>query len=257
LRAGTEADKHFELVDEFIRKREPINCVYGVGTDWAVYTNNHDELVYEYPNLPTQLAPAITEFNRLSNISRLKLKQDDQKAIQRVLGIDLATSFSAGEQFNPHTHFLSSRDFINSKVEEKLRVKYLIGSVAYAVILFILAGLVTHALWQRGYRGWPVALGAVGGVLGVTISVMQRGGNLAVNPFVPSWQIVVIGLTRILLGMIFGSVLVVAVNANISMGMIKDNMWSLFIFTIVAGFSERFIPDVLESIGKTKYAKNE
>ncbi|MFZ0748323.1 MAG: hypothetical protein WAM70_03110, partial [Pyrinomonadaceae bacterium] len=252
LRAQSDAEIHFQSVDQFITERAPIEYVYGIDTDWAVYTNKHDELTYECSTLPTKLAPAVTEFNRLSSIAKAKSGLDalDQKAMQHILGIDLAAAFTSGEQFHPQTNFLSSRDFINSKVEEKLRATYILGSVACAVILFLLTGLGTYLLWRGGSFLWEVSLGLLGGVLGATISVMQRGGNLTVNPFFRWPRIVLMGLTRISLGMIFGAVLVVAAKADISMSMVKSNMWSLFIFTIVAGFSERFVPDVLGSISK-------
>jgi hypothetical protein len=88
----------------------------------------------------------------------------------------------------------------------------------------------------------------MGGVIGASISIIQRGGSLTVNPFVPVSHVVFQGLIRVLLGVIFGALLVIAAQANITLGIINNNNWSLFIFSVVAGFSERLIPDILERI---------
>jgi len=250
LRAQGSADKHFESIGTFIDERRPVKYVYGFETEWAVYKDKHDELRYDYPDRPAKLTAAVVEFNRLLNISRMKLTNGDQKHMHRILGYDLAACFAAGQAYDPNSHFISSRDFVNGKVEGNLRAKYVMWSVVWALALLALTGFATLMFWRGGNISWQLTLGAMGGVLGATISVMQRGSNLTVNPLAPPLQIVFAGLTRIALGMIFGFVLVVAAKANISLGIVKDSMWSLFVFTIVAGLSERFVPDILESIGK-------
>jgi len=254
LRAQTSADEQFEPVGKFISEHTPVKYVYGFETEWAVYKDKNDELRYDYPDLPGRLTPAIGEFNRLLNISRVQLakakNKDDLEHMCGILGHDLAACFAAGQAYDPKNYFVSSRDFINGTVEGNLRAQYVMFSVVWAVVLSGLIGLVIYFSSQWVNIMWPLTLGALGGVLGATISVMQRGSNLTVNPLGPPWQIVFAGLTRIALGMIFGFVLVVAAKANISMGITNGNLWSLFVLTIVAGLSERFVPDVLESIGK-------
>jgi uncharacterized membrane protein len=64
------------------------------------------------------------------------------------------------------------------------------------------------------------------------------------------------GFIRILLGVLFGVLLTIAVYANIVPGIIHGNYYSLFVFGVVAGLSERFVPDILNYIA-TEKPKNE
>jgi hypothetical protein len=58
------------------------------------------------------------------------------------------------------------------------------------------------------------------------------------------------GLVRIVLGAIFGAVLVVLSKGNVAFGTVSDNLLALCGLSIAAGLSERLIPDLLERSAK-------
>src|SRR5205814_1992842 len=120
------------------------------------------------------------------------------------------------------------------------------SSVLSSTILLIALGVITYYLKKYSLSGWLVVLGSVGGIIGATISIIQRGVTLTMNPFVPISHVVFQGTVRVGLGAIFGALLIVASKANLALGILGENIWSLFIFSVVAGLSERFVPDILD-----------
>jgi hypothetical protein len=60
------------------------------------------------------------------------------------------------------------------------------------------------------------------------------------------------GVTRIVLGFIYGGNLVIASKANFVLGVIRHNPYPLLILCIVAGFSERLIPELLSKFESTQ-----
>jgi hypothetical protein len=90
------------------------------------------------------------------------------------------------------------------------------------------------------------AVGLSGGVLGAAISIIQRGWKLPVDPFDSIIYIASQGLVRIILGAMFGTILIVMSRADIAFCSASHNEWELFGLAIAAGISERFVPDLLQ-----------
>ncbi len=245
---GGDVKAHFEPMASFIAERGPIEYVYGYGSDFRVFLSKRGLVTYEHRQLPPRLIPAIEEFHRLQHIARASLQEADKREVTSILGADLANLFRSPESADPSLFFFSSKDFITNRSEALLRSKYIRSSVLSALAGLIIFTPAIYVMQQYSMEAWLILLGCVGGIIGATISIIQRGVTLTVNPFVPVSHVAFQGIVRVFLGVVFGSLLIVAAKANIALGLLNDNIWSLFIFSVVAGFSERFIPDILDRI---------
>jgi hypothetical protein len=245
---GENIESYFTPIRKFIEEKGPIESIYGWGSGFLIYLNKQRFINYEYRELPNRLLPALAEFHRLQHIARASLQETDKNEVASLLGNELAAVFRATEDSDPSSFFVSSKEFITNRSEAILRSKYIRASVFSSFLLLLLLAPVCYYLKITANDFWVIPLGGLGGVIGATISLIQRGGALTVNPFVPVSHVVFQGLVRVLLGVIFGALLVVASQANITLGIISNNIWSLFIFSVVAGFSERLVPDILERI---------
>lgn len=241
-------EAYFEPVRAFVNERGPVEYVYGYSSNFIVYLNNRNIIAYDYERIPTRLIPVVAEFHRLQHISNCALKDGDKEAITPILGTDLASAFGSTDTTAPSLHFLSSREFITNRSDAILRSEYVKSSVLSSTILLIALAIITYYLKKYSVSGWLVVLGSVGGIIGATISIIQRGVTLTVNPFVPIPHVVFQGIVRVGLGGVFGALLIVASKANLTLGILDNNIWSLFIFSVVAGLSERFVPDILDRI---------
>jgi hypothetical protein len=239
---------HFAALVKFAEERGPIEYIFGYGENFIVYLNNQPAIAYEYDEMPSCLIPVVAEFYRLQHIANCALQGVDKKEIASILGTELAAAFRSSGDAAPALHFLSSREFITNRAEAVLRSAYVRSSVLSSIIVIMLLAVSTYFLRKISGNAWLISFGALGGVAGATISIIQRGVTLTVNPFVPLPHVVFQGLVRVGLGGVFGVLLIVASRANLTLGILGNNVWSLFIFSVVAGFSERFIPDILDRI---------
>lgn len=239
---------HFEPVRAFIEERGPIEYVYGYGPGFMVYLNSQGVVAYEHNALPNKLIPVISEFHRLQHIAKCALQDTDKKEVTSILGSDLVSAFRSSKDTDTSLYFFSSKEFITNRSEALLRSKYIRSSVLSSFVLLLVLAPTAYYLKVNSINAWIIILGCIGGIVGATISIIQRGVSLTVNPFVPISHVVFQGVVRMVLGIVFGGLLIVASKANITLGILGDNIWSLFIFSVVAGFSERFIPDILDRI---------
>ena len=139
-------------------------------------------------------------------------------------------------------------DFVTERCEQPARLAYLLSFVKAAAIL---VGVLTVLLFFVGdATGRDVLLGALAGALGATVSVAQRGKLLAVDTEAPEALVRLQAGSRAYLGAVFGAFLVVAVKADIVMG-VADNSFALVVMAAAAGFSERLVPDLIRNLEST------
>jgi hypothetical protein len=133
------------------------------------------------------------------------------------------------------------------------------ASLHRARFIYVVAGTITAAIaavsvyvlaWVHAEPPHTLALGALAGVAGAWTSILIRSATLALGPFQASGQYTFQGATRILLGGLFGLFAAIAAKANLLVGFAFDNQWVMAVITFFAGFSERFVPELLQSLEK-------
>jgi hypothetical protein len=246
----------FKVFDDFLAEKSPVQCVFGRSGAFVVFIDREGELIGEYPNLPKELLPAMAEVQKSVQLGKTSLRDVDQCALRQILGNELAVAFGSGAAGNIAETFAGSRAFISSRVQTRNAGMYVVTSlvvaiVATAVLLLIIADK-SALTWfpQVGF----VAIGAMGGMAGAWISVLQRSGSLQMPDFTPRPSVILQASVRMILGIIFGALVAVAIHANIAFGSFKS-LSALALIAVAAGFSERLIPDMLSNLasqgGKT------
>ena len=119
-----------------------------------------------------------------------------------------------------------------------------------------LAGAATTTILGAGAVGgslllWPGAaptlLPSLGGLLGAFLSTLQRTADLGFTAFSTRFQVMSEAVLRVLLGLLFGLVLAIMIQAGVALNGLSGNAASLVLAGILAGFFERFVPDLLTS----------
>lgn len=242
---GLSDDKHvqelFKDVDAFI-DAHAVSQVFGKAKDWIVFAEKDGIARLEYRDIPTVMTPIIGEFHRLAQVGRsADLSPAEIDGLNQLLGTELAAALRTTPPPDLPTAFALSKDLLQRKMEAHVRSDFTAASLTAAIVL---GGVAVLTFWTDT----GLLLGVTGGIIGAVISVLQRSATLEVKQFVPKSQVILQGCVRILLGILFGILLVGAVRAKLALGTLANSNDALFIFGVIAGLNERFIPDLLERV---------
>ena len=138
--------------------------------------------------------------------------------------------------------------FVKSRNREVSRSLFLVASapmaiIAIAVIILDIDVIKWHQAWVTGFCT---------GILGAFVSIWTRYGKKSMTGLSSRWLHIAEALCRLLVGAIFALVAIFAVKCGLLLSNIDV---SLMIYTsaligFVAGFSERFVPSLVEKIAK-------
>lgn len=138
--------------------------------------------------------------------------------------------------------------FVKSRNREVSRSLFLVAStpmaiIAIAVIILDIDVIKWHQAWVTGFCT---------GILGAFVSIWTRYGKKSMTGLSSRWLHIAEALCRLLVGAIFALVAIFAVKCGLLLSNIDV---SLIIYTsaligFVAGFSERFVPSLVEKIAK-------
>jgi len=221
---------------------ETIKTVIGRHRHMIVYITDRNVVGWDYEELPERLRPAVTEFQTLNALADSCLSKKLREVATGLVARALYAGLLCEQDRSPKEEFAEARLFILGRATGRARLHYVLWSLLSAALLFGLLHLV-FSIWILPS---VLLIGVAGGLMGASISIIQRGWKLTVDPLGSvvylAWQ----GFVRVLLGAIFGVFLIVASKANLALGNVADSSWALFGFSVAAGFSERFVPDLLK-----------
>lgn len=240
----------FVTFDEFLAANSPVQRVFARTDDFVVFLDRNGELVAEYPEAPKELLPATAEMEKSLQIAKTSLRPMDQPALRQILGNEMAVAFRYGTAGNVAETFAASRAFIASRVQTRNSALYAVTSLGIAVVgAVVLLAVIANASalsWFPNVR--QCAIGALGGMTGAWISILQRSGSLQMPDFTPKPQVALQAAVRMILGILFGALVAIAVHGDVAFGSFKS-LSALTLISVAAGFSERLIPDLLTNLG--------
>lgn len=138
--------------------------------------------------------------------------------------------------------------FVKSRNKEVSRSLFLKASAPVAMIAIAVMALNMDVI--KWHEAWVT--GSCTGILGSYVSIWTRYGKKVMTGLSSEWLHYAEALCRLLVGAIFSLVAILAVKCGLLLSNIDV---SLMIYTcgligFVAGFSERFVPSLVEKIAK-------
>ncbi len=222
----------------------------GDGPVACVFTTKDKQLRWRYKAnggvVPFRLLCAVSEFDSIMTTVAVSVPKAYRKATYHHLGKALFAAFHTPDGTKPGKEFKKVRLFVRKKAKERARLAYVLASLASVAALALV--VVPIYFLTAASNVALVALGGCFGSVGATISVLQRNPLLELDPWMSTRYHALEGAARIVLGFIFGGIFVIASKANFVLGVISDNSYPLLILCIVAGFSERLIPELLSKL---------
>lgn len=163
----------------------------------------------------------------------------------------LASSLSS-DKIDGNKEFEKLINTINE--EHKLATR---GRIYYSSPAFVGTILVAiAAVWLMEWRHtsmpyWQVLCVVLGSFLGGSISIFSGLKKYRFEEARQPYYYLILGVERLFLACVAGAVAYVAMRSGIIFKELDlSNYWGLMLIVVVAGFSEAFIPGVLEKISK-------
>jgi hypothetical protein len=250
----SQIETAFDSARRFLEERGPIRQVFGAGPGFRVFLTKDGRVDWGHRDFTERVSALASELNGIYQIGSVRLRGDDLDALVQLLGGDLVAGFRAEtSKADAAWFFRASRDFAERSVEAIFRSSYILSSISFFMLL---SAVILFVVWNQdfgpgrdgGMNLHRILGGGFAGMTGAVVSVIQRGNSLTLSPFSSLSHVIFQGTIRVFLGLLFGVLAVVAVDAQLIMNILNANAFAVAIFCVAAGASERFIPDLLQQI---------
>jgi hypothetical protein len=216
---------------------------------WScVYTTEDDRIGWQHRGSRCIDAPvSAAESSALLNELRAVVKDAGVRRDGiRLIATCLSRAFIQRITNDDRNFFTAARDFLDTKRREALHITYLASAFAASAIIAS-AGLALSPYVAQSDYFVAAALGAVGGF----VSVAQRFRSLPIDAFSSVRYTAVSGTIRAILGGVFGALFLLFQRAGLLLSVINGRPAAIYSLALIAGFSERFIPELLHRLEST------
>lgn len=188
-------------------------------------------------------------------LSRINPEFGDRKrdVLHHHLGMSLyhALENGSGENFKDYFRDVETK-IKKTKTIEEFNLYYIVYTMLYTAIVCTIGILMFFMLPTENDFCHALPLMMVAGCVGSCISVIQRNKDVKPDVFSEVFYLHYQALITIVLGGLSGILMLCAVHANLLFGMFSGNNKAIFLFSVMAGFSERFIPDLMAKLATRK-----
>jgi hypothetical protein len=176
--------------------------------------------------------------------STIRNKIDRERAI-KMLAAGLARALEEKAADPDEDYMLEARNFIRARELEILRLWYFVAAFVTVTVTIIVLTLITRGVVSP-LREFLIA--AIWGGAGAMISVSTRFRSIDMEQYSSRRFTFVGGTSRILFGFVFGAVFLLFHKGGILLSVATGQPFLLWAAALVAGFSERAIPEVLAQV---------
>lgn len=231
--------------------------ILAVGKKCIVFVDASGSLQWEYDeNLCIEGDASITEAQALlSQLRGLGLSTRGARRGRALIATALSEAFELRVVGDSRDFFRHARDFVRTRREETLHIFHLLAALAVALLVSIYA-------WYAGdlpkiSTATSYATAACLGAWGALLSVLLRFQRIPVKSYSSRAYAAVGGAIRMVLGCGFGAVLLLLQQAGLLLTLAADKPAATAVCALLAGFSERLVPDLLANLDSSLAIKPE
>jgi hypothetical protein len=211
-----------------------------------------------YGDFAEDFGSVIARVDLLNSTPSDLLTQSQHEAFQRLIGGAIARLLDDQEGDNAVLILEKAETYLKTRTTERARKWFLSSAFAVcgvallcAALLFVLRGPVQQRI---GVTAFEIALASLMGTLGALLSIVLRVTRLDIDAMAGAGVHYFEGAVRTIAGM-FGALLVaLSVKAGILLGIINSTdkrLPFLLVLGIVAGASERLVPNIIKKVEGT------
>ena len=224
-----------------------VESILGDSTRVTVFTTSDQQLRWSYrdangndADVPVEYSPAVAKFNFLMETIRAIVPKKHKRPCYILLGKALFSAFSVSSD-KAMDCLVDVEKYVHQLTLSHARAIYVVWCMGLTALVSI---CMTALLHGTSVKHELYFYGALFGLIGACISVTPRARSLDVDWTLDRWALLLQATVRVTLGLLFGAVFVLACRADFLFGAFKMNHVAVFLLSLVAGFSERMIPDL-------------
>lgn len=240
---------------KYVREEPDPGTLVDYTDDFIVYLDAEGLVKYNIRRELRKRYSVFSEFYRLKAWGTVVLTKSRIKLFNYKLATCLAIGLRA-ESVAPTSDlskvFESVVRYVDKNVADDAIFNLILYVMLFSFFILLISGSLFFILGAGVSESYTTLLmGLSGGVCGALISVLQRSKSLQVGMYESTRIIVLHGVVRVCLGCAFGIISLVACKAGLLLGLMGESNSRLMILAIVAGFSERLVPDfIAKTVGE-------
>jgi hypothetical protein len=233
-RVGDNGDAGDRIVSIFQRSRQ---CI--------VFLNPDGNPQWEYhPSCVDAEASSTVAMALIIQVNTAVLRLGTKRRLFGIIADSLAYALDTRVANDTRDFFQSVRAAVEGAQREALHLTYLAASTAAAgVIAGTLLPLAVN-LFAEPYRVFAICVAMA--CLGALVSVWLRFAKIPIQSYTSHLYTAIGGISRVVFGAFFGAAFLLLQRAGLVLTILNDE-YALAAAALVAGFSERLIPELLAS----------
>lgn len=238
-----DLNKIFEPAKEFIQNQESIKRVVARGPNplHIIYITKSNNVGWETKEIPKHGKTNLAKLDMQKQMSLNLIPNYLRGSVASLIGNAVTAVLRSNNGDDLNDIISKSEEHLESRIKEFNFILYFFTSLIVTAIVFgiILLTKLEFDVYSQGI---------LGGSLGAFISALQRTSQNQISIYESRLMIVIQALSRGFLGLISGLLLVAAIQADVALGFLSESPKAVFIFGIAVGFTERWMPDFLNSM---------
>ncbi|QAX84593.1 hypothetical protein C2E19_12275 [Pseudomonas sp. DTU12.3] len=243
-------DKELKKFTTFIETEPAPTLIIISNQNYTIYLDEKNIANYKLQNKSLQHADILDEFYRLRAWGVAVLPKSKIQLLNLKLATCLAIGFRSrlAESTTESSNIFSAvTAYIEKSTNDSATYYLTFYSIIFSAIVMVATAVAYVKFSNLASQNLNILLiGLFGGACGALISVLQRSKKLKVDLYESTKMIVLQGIVRIGLGCAFGAIALVACKAGLLLELMSETNSRLLILAVIAGFSERLIPDFIE-----------
>jgi hypothetical protein len=242
-------NKAIENFEDFIRESSSVKNVVERRDNYVVWISESG-IEHWIKKTSEVSANVLSQFYNIKSLGLVVVPKSKLKKFYGKLASCLVVGLSKGVNCEEDV-FEPAKRYIDKCVVDAARFKLVVVVFLISIcVLFLTAGIRLYFFGVAGINFQALLIGLFGGALGAMISVLQRAKGLKVELYESIELILLQGGVRISLGCAFGVIALVASKSGLLLELLSQSDNKMFLLSVIAGFSERLIPDFIGKIAE-------